>query len=126
MKAVRTSLPCADRLPHGMGSSSGRLAVADSSNASRIIFEPRETFLTNALKGLILRGSCCLPGSNSRQRRGWKINRKRSALAHLGMQVQSAFGFLDQPLHNIQPQARALPRPFRGKIGLENLGQKLR
>src|SRR5438045_8825284 len=61
-----------------------------------------------------------------RQRRARKINRKRRPLAHTRLHTQGAFGLFDEPLDDVQAEARALPGAFGGEVRLENLRQHFR
>src|ERR1019366_3243933 len=55
-----------------------------------------------------------------------KVDGEGRAFAQARLQMQSSFGFLDQALHDVQAQPRALLWPLGGEVGLEDLRQDLR
>src|SRR6266699_2825357 len=61
-----------------------------------------------------------------RRLRTREVNGEGGPLTQPAAHVQRATGFLDQALHNIQPEAGALLRVLGGEVGLKNLRQKFR
>src|ERR1019366_8751733 len=58
-----------------------------------------------------------------RQIRAEQINRERRPFARPRVNVQGAFPFLDEPLHDVETEAGPLSRAFGGEVRLENFRQ---